>query len=239
MRLHDDQFIGGHFCWFTGIVEDIQDPDGLDRVRVRAIGYHSDNKGEVPTASLPLATVMGSTLNAGHKGIGSNHQLVIGSWVIGFFRDGASAQDPVIIGTIASSQPDGTLDMPPEAQADPNNNKVYRSEGGHVVEFDNTLNASRIKVTHNKGTSILIDERGRVIIDASEAKGSTSGAAQITLIGNTVVDGTLHVEKTITSDAHIIAELDGNSVNLVTHKHDTKGLQAGDSTIRSEKPATS
>ena len=58
MRLHDDQFIGGHFCWFTGIVEDIQDPDGLDRVRVRAIGYHSDDKGEVPTASLPLATVM-------------------------------------------------------------------------------------------------------------------------------------------------------------------------------------
>ena len=30
MRLHDDQFIGGHFCWFTGIVEDIQDLEGLD-----------------------------------------------------------------------------------------------------------------------------------------------------------------------------------------------------------------
>ena len=168
MRLHDDQFIGGHFCWFTGIVEDIQDLEGLDRVRVRAIGYHSDDKGEVPTASLPLATVMGSTLNAGHKGVGSNHQLVIGSWVIGFFRDGASAQDPVIIGTIASSQPDGTLDMPQEAQADPNNNKVYRSEGGHVVEFDNTLNASRIKVTHNKGTSILIDKDGNVLIGTTD-----------------------------------------------------------------------
>ena len=236
MRLSDDMFVGGHFCWFTGIVEDIVDPDGLDRVRVRAIGYHSDNKGEVPTASLPLATVMGSTLNAGHKGIGSNHQLVIGSWVIGFFRDGSSAQDPVILGTIASSQPDGTLDMPQEAQADPNNNKVYRSEGGHVVEFDNTLNASRIKVTHNKGTSILIDEKGAVTIDASEGRGVAPGAPVITLIGNTKIDGTLHVEKTITSDAHIIAELDGDSVNLVTHKHDTKLVQAGDSTITSEKP---
>ena len=195
MRMSNDMFVGGNFVWFTGIVEDIQDLEGLDRVRVRAIGYHSDDKGEVPTASLPLATVMGSTLNAGHKGVGSNHQLVIGSWVIGFFRDGPSAQDPVIMGTIASSQPDGTLDMPQEAQANPNNNKVYRSEGGHVVEFDNTLNASRIKVTHNKGTSILIDANGNVTIDASSA-GNT-----IDIKGNTTVSGTLHVTQAITADS--------------------------------------
>ena len=239
MILNNDQFVGGHFCWFTGIVEDVTDLEGLDRVRVRAIGYHSDDKGEVPTASLPLATVMGSTLNAGHKGVGSNHQLVIGSWVIGFFRDGTSAQDPVILGTIASSQPDGTLDMPPEAQADPTNNKVYRSEGGHVVEFDNTLNASRIKVTHNKGTSILIDERGRVIIDASEAKAVTPGGPQITFIGNTVVDGTLHCEKTITADGDVKADLDSNPVSLNSHKHNTKLVQSGESTILSEKPKTS
>ena len=231
MRLHDDQFIGGHFCWFTGIVEDIQDLEGLDRVRVRAIGYHSDDKGEVPTASLPLATVMGSTLNAGHKGVGSNHQLVIGSWVIGFFRDGASAQDPVIIGTIASSQPDGTLDMPQEAQADPNNNKVYRSEGGHVVEFDNTLNASRIKVTHNKGTSILIDKDGNVTIDASSA-GNT-----IEIKGNTTVTGTLHVSDKITGNADIVADNDDTKISLLDHKHDTKLVQSGSSTITSEKPS--
>ena len=239
MILNNDQFVGGHFCWFTGIVEDVTDLEGLDRVRVRAIGYHSDDKGEVPTASLPLATVMGSTLNAGHKGVGSNHQLVIGSWVIGFFRDGSSAQDPVILGTIASSQPDGTLDMPQEAQADPNNNKVYRSEGGHVVEFDNTLNASRIKVTHNKGTSILIDERGRVTIDASNANAVTAGAAQITFIGNTVIDGTLHCEKTITADGDVKADLDSDPVSLNSHKHNTKLVQSGESTILSEKPKTS
>ena len=238
MRLSDDMFVGGHFCWFTGIVEDIVDPDGLDRVRVRAIGYHSDNKGEVPTASLPLATVMGSTLNAGHKGIGSNHQLVIGSWVIGFFRDGSSAQDPVIIGTIASSQPDGTLDMPPEAQANPNNNKVYRSEGGHVVEFDNTLNASRIKVTHNKGTSILIDERGNVTIDASKGSSAT-GEHVIELIGNTQINGKLHVTKEITGSSTLTTtdSITGKGIVLDTHKHDIKSVQSGDSTITSEKPS--
>ena len=239
MRLHDDQFIGGHFCWFTGIVEDIQDLEGLDRVRVRAIGYHSDDKGEVPTASLPLATVMGSTLNAGHKGVGSNHQLVIGSWVIGFFRDGASAQDPVIMGTIASSQPDGTLDMPQEAQADPNNNKVYRSEGGHVVEFDNTLNASRIKVTHNKGTSILIDERGNVTIDASSGSSAVAGGPVIELIGDTQVDGKLHVTGDITGDKKLTTtdSVEGKGIVLDTHTHDTKLVQSGSSTITSEKPS--
>jgi phage baseplate assembly protein gpV len=234
MRLHDDQFIGGHFCWFTGIVEDIQDPDGLDRVRVRAIGYHSDDKGEVPTASLPLATVMGSTLNAGHKGVGSNHQLVIGSWVIGFFRDGASAQDPVIMGTIASSQPDGTLDMPQEAQADPNNNKVYRSEGGHVVEFDNTLNASRIKVTHNKGTSILIDKDGNVTIDASSGGGVEEGGTVIDLIGNTKITGKLHVTKEITSDEDIIADNDSTKISLENHTHEY--VPGSGNPVQTEKP---
>ena len=223
MRLHDDQFIGGHFCWFTGIVEDIQDLEGLDRVRVRAIGYHSDDKGEVPTASLPLATVMGSTLNAGHKGVGSNHQLVIGSWVIGFFRDGASAQDPVIIGTIASSQPDGTLDMPQEAQADPNNNKVYRSEGGHVVEFDNTLNASRIKVTHNKGTSILIDKDGNVTIDASSGTTNENVKHKVTIIGDTTITGKLDVSDEVTAKFNT-----DDSVALTTHTHSQGADTTGD-----------
>ena len=231
MRMSNDMFVGGNFVWFTGIVEDIQDLEGLDRVRVRAIGYHSDDKGEVPTASLPLATVMGSTLNAGHKGVGSNHQLVIGSWVIGFFRDGPSAQDPVIMGTIASSQPDGTLDMPQEAQADPNNNKVYRSEGGHVVEFDNTLNASRIKVTHNKGTSILIDANGNVTIDASSA-GNT-----IDIKGNTTVSGTLHVTQAITGDSTLTTtdSITGKSVVLDTHTH--KYIPGSGTETESSKPS--
>lgn len=231
MRMSNDMFVGGNFVWFTGIVEDIQDLEGLDRVRVRAIGYHSDDKGEVPTASLPLATVMGSTLNAGHKGVGSNHQLVIGSWVIGFFRDGPSAQDPVIMGTIASSQPDGTLDMPQEAQANPNNNKVYRSEGGHVVEFDNTLNASRIKVTHNKGTSILIDANGNVTIDASSA-GNT-----IDIKGNTTVSGTLHVTEAITGDSTLTTtdSITGKSVVLDTHTH--KYIPGSGTETESNKPS--
>ena len=31
------------FLWFTGVVEDRDDPDKLGRVRVRCVGYHTDD----------------------------------------------------------------------------------------------------------------------------------------------------------------------------------------------------
>ena len=51
-----ENFIGQDgFVWFTGVVEDRQDPDKLGRVRVRCVGYHTDNKIKIPTADLPWA----------------------------------------------------------------------------------------------------------------------------------------------------------------------------------------
>lgn len=212
MRLQDDQFVGGQFAWFTGVVEDINDTEYLNRVKVRAFGYHSDDKGEVPTDALPWATVMSSTLNAGHRGVGSNHQLVPGSWVIGFFRDGLSAQDPIIMGSVASSQTDGVKDIPAEAQVSGNTNAVYKSTAGHIVELDNTLNASRIKVTHSIGTSILIDNDGNVTIDTSNA-GNT-----VNIKGNTNITGDVH----ISGKTHSVGDVStsaGNAPTLATHKH--------------------
>ena len=225
MKLQDDQFVGGGFAWFTGVVEDINDTEYLNRVKVRAFGYHSDDKGEVPTDALPWATVMQSTLNAGHRGVGSNHQLVPGTWCIGFFRDGLSAQDPVIMGTVASSQPDGEKDIPAEAQVSGNTNAVYKSTAGHLIELDNTLNASRIKVTHNKGTSILIDNDGNVTIDTSRASSGIAGVlgqtenGTVDIIGDTTITGTLHVTEKITSNDDIVADNDSTKISLEEHKH--------------------
>lgn len=101
--LHDDMFVGGQFAWFTGVVEDRFDPEEMNRVRVRCFGYHSDIKADVETEDLPWATVMMPTTSSGTSGIGDTpHGLMEGSWVVGFFRDGPSAQDPIILGSIAS-----------------------------------------------------------------------------------------------------------------------------------------
>lgn len=98
-----DQFIGGYFAWFTGVIEDIKDPMQMGRVRVRCIGYHTSDKGRIPTNALPWALVMMPVTSAAMSGVGrSPTGLLQGSWVIGFFRDGPSAQDPVVIGSIPS-----------------------------------------------------------------------------------------------------------------------------------------
>ena len=37
------------FVWWQGVVEDIFDPYMLGRVRVRILGFHTENKTNIPT----------------------------------------------------------------------------------------------------------------------------------------------------------------------------------------------
>jgi len=98
--LHRD-FLGHSFIWWQGVVEDNNDPLKLGRCRVRILGFHTDDKKQIPTDSLPWAFPVQPITSAAISGIGhSPTGLVPGSWVIGFFRDGANAQEPVIIGSI-------------------------------------------------------------------------------------------------------------------------------------------
>ena len=102
MTATDKNILGYNgFLWFQGVVEDRNDPEYLGRVRVRAIGFHTDNKTKIPTSSLPWATVVLGTSSAGISGLGySPSALVEGSWVWGYFRDGENCQEPVILGSL-------------------------------------------------------------------------------------------------------------------------------------------
>lgn len=96
-----DNMLDQAFAWFTGVVEDVADPQQMGRVRVRCIGYHTDNKSDIPTSALPWASVVTPINSASMSRIGLSATGVLpGSWVVGFFRDGRSAQDPIILGTI-------------------------------------------------------------------------------------------------------------------------------------------
>ena len=89
------------FQWFVGVVEDRNDPKTLGRVRVRCLGYHTEDLVKLPTADLPWAHPMNPITSATVSGIGNTPLGVVeGTWVIGFFTDGPSAQQPVIIGTL-------------------------------------------------------------------------------------------------------------------------------------------
>jgi len=89
------------FVWFVGVVEDRNDPERLGRVRVRCLGFHTEDLNSLPTADLPWAHVMHPVTDPSMHGMGSTPSfLVEGSWVIGFFRDAQEKQQPVIIGSL-------------------------------------------------------------------------------------------------------------------------------------------
>ena len=91
----------GNFTWWQGVVEDRNDPMKLGRCRVRIFGYHTDDKNDISVAQLPWATMMQPTTSAAMNGIGTTPLgPVEGTWVVGFFRDGNNAQEPVIMGTV-------------------------------------------------------------------------------------------------------------------------------------------
>jgi len=93
------EFMGqGGFVWWFGVVENTDDPLKLGRVKVRIFGFHSEDKSKIPTADLPWAHPLQDVSSASISGVGrSPNGLLNGSHVFGFFRDGSSAQQPVVM----------------------------------------------------------------------------------------------------------------------------------------------
>lgn len=94
--------INDSFIWWTGVVEDRDDPEKLGRCRVRIFGFHTPDTTLLPTSDLPWATPLQSITSAASSGVGHTPVgIVPGTWVMGWFLDGEDAQRPVIMGTIA------------------------------------------------------------------------------------------------------------------------------------------
>jgi len=90
--------------WFTGVVEDVNDPLQMGRVRVRCFNYHTANQDDIPTQDLPWFTCVLPVTSPATSGIGQSATgLLPGSWVFGFFRDGTEMQDAIIVGSLPSS----------------------------------------------------------------------------------------------------------------------------------------
>ena len=115
------EFMGKNgFQWFVGVVEDRADPKTLGRLRVRCLGYHTEDLNKLPTKDLPWSHVMNPITSATVSGLGQSPLgAVEGSWVVGFFQDGADAQQPIIIGTL----PGVPSELPTQG-----NNKGFQDE---------------------------------------------------------------------------------------------------------------
>ena len=104
-----NSFMGKNgFVWWQGVVEDRHDPLYLGRCRVRILGWHTENREQMPSESLPWAYPVQPITSAAQTGVGfSPTGPVEGTWVVGFFRDGEDAQEPVFFGTL------GGIPFPP------------------------------------------------------------------------------------------------------------------------------
>lgn len=225
----NNQFSFGEYVWFIGVVEDINDPKEMGRIRVRIHGYHNADKNIVSTESLPWAFVDSSPFSANVKGVGfTPHCLIVGSVVKGHFLDGKSAQMPTITHSYPSLT-DGEIDVNKLARgsvvekklensgtwsekasgAAPKypSNKVMQTPSGHIVEIDDTEGVERLHIYHKSGTFVEFHPDGSYV---NHVKG---GAYQIVHKDlNIYVKGNVNLNV----DGNLTETIKGNKVSKIT-----------------------
>ena len=86
-----------------------------NRLKVRIMGYHPFSKADLPDKDLPWANIMlPSTSGTGGANFSKSVMLRPGDVVIGFFLDGETAQQPVILGAFSRTN-DVPQDLPSES----------------------------------------------------------------------------------------------------------------------------
>jgi hypothetical protein len=142
----------GNFFWWEGVVEDNLDPLGAGRCKVRVLGHNTPLKTEVPTNELPWAYPM-MPLNNPH---GKIVALKPGTRIFGFFRDGATAQDLMMLGSINIGYDNpGQLDNYDEEITDP----PTFTTGAGDVPIILAAPTPRVPLTWPKGDLGFVDDR--------------------------------------------------------------------------------
>lgn len=229
------------FAWFFGTVEGRDDPKQIGRVQVRIYDIHPPDKSLVKTEDLPWAYVIMPPFSAGSNQIGlSPTGMIVGTTVFGFFADANERQMPIVLGTLASI-PQGLMekhDVPIQARGsndiagaaigpEPASsfaaqypyNKVIKTEGGHVIELDDTPGHERIHMYHKSGTYTEINSAGQKVekvannnyhIVAGNEEVYINGNVNVRVTGdvNIVVDGNYSLN--VTGDVII----NGSTINL-------------------------
>ena len=134
------------FVWWKGKVEDLTDPLKMGRVKVRILGYHSDDTAQIPTSDLPFAyPAMPINSRPSDSPIGP----AVGTWVMGFFADGKNAQQPIMTHVIDAGYKTADDPTPPEnapswggkreiPTGEVNTNRLSRGEDGDTYISDHT-----------------------------------------------------------------------------------------------------
>ena len=205
------------FVWFTGVVEDRNDPSKLGRVKVRCLGLHTENLIDIPTADLPWAHVMQSTNNPSMQGLGNTPTfLVEGTWVVGFFLDAVEKQQPLIIGTLPGN-PQAVADKT-KGFNDPNG--TYPSE--KITHSDHALQESDVNRLARNDT----DKAHAVVAAKNTAKTSTVPTANSSTTWNepdSAYSASYPKNHVMETESGHIKEYDDTSGQERIHEYHKKG----------------
>ena len=138
----DKDFAGKNgFIWWTGIVENRNDPLKMGQCQVRCVGWDADNKMHLPTTDLPWAKPL---LPVNGTDVFSPKE---GDMIIGFFIDGESAQERVMMGILPNIPLKAS--NPQQAFADPRT----------ATELKTAPKTPKEKTYNTDGTGIKLVER--------------------------------------------------------------------------------
>ena len=216
--MKENYFMGmDGFVWFTGVVEDRNDPSKLGRVKVRCLGLHTESKVDIPTEDLPWAHVMQSTNNPSMQGLGNTPTfLVEGTWVVGFFLDAVEKQQPLIIGTLPGipqavadttkgfNDPNGTY---PNNQISKSNHSIKESDVNRLARNDSGKEHAVVSAKNTGRTT------GVAIANSSTTFDEPASAYAASYPKNHVME---------TESGHI-KEYDDTSGQERIHEYHTKG----------------
>tara|TARA_Y100000593_G_scaffold93164_1_gene187063 strand:- start:7718 stop:9160 length:1443 start_codon:yes stop_codon:yes gene_type:complete len=145
---------------YRGVVVDNNDPYGFGRCKIKVFGVYDQLSAE----QLPWAEYADPMMLGGAPNAGGCFVPLVGSKVWCFFEAGDHTQ-PVYFAGAPSAK-----DMPANRFSNPNentvqypNNRVFRSGAGHVIEFDDTPGAERIRILHKSGTETIMYANGDMV----------------------------------------------------------------------------
>lgn len=142
---------------YRGLVVDNNDPDKLGRVKIKIYPMFYNLETKFIPWSVPAQGIFaGAGADSGSFCIPS-----VDSFVFVFFEMG-SIHQPVYFAEAQTAQ----KGIPIESQVNYPNRKVFKTSQGLTVFIDDSNNEINIK--HPSGTSIVIDNLGKVLIDSND-----------------------------------------------------------------------
>lgn len=202
--LKDDKGENFEFVGITiGVVTNIDDPDGLGRVKVRLLNRDDSN---TETKFIRVVTWMSG------QEWGAYFLPEVGDEVIVGFCGGDMSQ-PYVLGSLWNKN----KKVPQQIKDGKNNIKMIKTKTGHSIIFNDEENKGSIEIISAKGLNIKIqdeksiisigdkDDKNLVKIDAEKGEISITAEKKLTLSGG---------ESTITLDKNIKMESSNGKISL-------------------------